>query len=154
LVRAAIARRAAAQITKPNGHGEVFRLGSKRGSAPLPDFVHAEGVFVPLTLTEKGERVNRQNEFLDEKHDAEALILVGDAVEEGRRRSLCLGLRAAARGEDGASAKILTDYHFYHLFGTPDNRASQYRDYGCVRRLRRQAGAGAKRAPGDGREVV
>jgi hypothetical protein len=49
---------------------------------------------------------------------------------------------------------LITDYHFYHLFGTLNNRASQYHDYGCVGRLRRQASAGAKRAPGRGREVV
>jgi hypothetical protein len=47
-----------------------------------------------------------------------------------------------ARGEEGASAKFLTDYHFYQLFGTSNSRVSQYHDYGCVRRLRRQAGAG------------
>jgi hypothetical protein len=73
---------------------------------------------------------------------------------EGGQRSLCLGLRALARGEEGASAKFITDYHFYHLFGTSNNRVSEYCDYGCVRRLRRRAGAGPKRAPGDGRAVV
>jgi hypothetical protein len=51
----------------------------------------------------------------------------------------------------GGAAKFDTDYHFYHYFGASYNRVSQYHDQGCVRRLRRQAGAGPKCAPGDGR---
>jgi hypothetical protein len=62
-VRAALARRAAAEISKPKGHGAVFGSRSKRGPALLPDFVHAEVASVPLMLTEKGERANRQNEI-------------------------------------------------------------------------------------------
>jgi hypothetical protein len=58
------------------------------------------------------------------------------------------------RGEKrGPQRKFITNYHFYHLSGTLNHLASQYHDYGCVRRLRRHAGADTKRAPGDGREV-
>jgi hypothetical protein len=57
----------------------------------------AEVVFIPLMLTERGERAKVQNEIVDEEHDATPPIrsLVGDAL---RTRNPEWPLASSGRG--------------------------------------------------------
>jgi hypothetical protein len=73
-----------------------------------------------------------------------ALSLVGT---QSTRKACAWGCELGPGEKPEGPRAIFADYHFYHPVGNSNTRVSQYPDYGCVRRLRRQIGAGPKRAP-------